>query len=59
MLPTLNGWPNQKILPSSRLIVYNGIGHLPQEEAPEATLADLRKWLTKLQPDDEGAEQED
>lgn len=32
-------------LPNNRLITYPGIGHLPQEEAPDATLADLGPWL--------------
>ena len=32
-------------MPNSRLVVYPKIGHLPQEEAPAATLADLEPWL--------------
>jgi pimeloyl-ACP methyl ester carboxylesterase len=35
-------------LPRSVLITYPGVGHLPQKEAPRATLADLRPWLAKL-----------
>ncbi len=32
-------------LPNSVLKEYAGIGHLPQEEAPEATISDVREWL--------------
>ncbi|MEO9463484.1 MAG: alpha/beta hydrolase [Marinomonas sp.] len=32
-------------LPSSTLIEYDGIGHLPMEEAPEKSANDLKNWL--------------
>jgi hypothetical protein len=32
-------------------VSYPGIGHLPMEEAPERSLADLRTWLSGLSPD--------
>lgn len=35
-------------LPNATLITYPGIGHLPQEEAPEASIADTRSWLETL-----------
>ncbi|MEP0392215.1 MAG: alpha/beta hydrolase [Erythrobacter sp.] len=35
-------------LPNSTLSVYEAIGHLPHEEAPEASLKDLRAWLGDL-----------
>jgi pimeloyl-ACP methyl ester carboxylesterase len=35
-------------IPGSTLVTYPGIGHLPQEEAPEQTLRDLRGWLATL-----------
>lgn len=35
-------------MPNSTLSVYEGIGHLPQEEAPEETIADVRAWLEIL-----------
>lgn len=35
-------------LPSARLVSYPGIGHLPMEEAPRRSLADLRDWLEQL-----------
>ena len=37
-----------KALPNNRLVIYPGIGHLPQEEAVEATLGDLQPWLARL-----------
>ena len=36
-----------RVIPESELVTYPGIGHLPQEEATEATLSDLEKWLIK------------
>jgi pimeloyl-ACP methyl ester carboxylesterase len=38
-----------RAIPGSTLRIYPGIGHLPQEEAPERTLADLKAWL--MSPD--------
>jgi pimeloyl-ACP methyl ester carboxylesterase len=38
-------------LPNATLANYRGIGHLPQEEAAERSVADLRQWLSsKLSP---------
>ncbi|QYU69546.1 alpha/beta hydrolase [Leptolyngbya sp. 15MV] len=34
-------------LPDATLASYPGIGHLPMEEAPERTVADLRGWLAE------------
>lgn len=38
-------------LPRAELVTYPGIGHLPQEEAPDRSVADLRKWLETLSQD--------
>jgi len=35
-------------MPDSTLVVYPKIGHLPQEEAVDATLGDLKPWLAAL-----------
>ena len=35
-------------LPNSTLANYPGIGHLPMEEAPQRSAADLRAWLASL-----------
>jgi pimeloyl-ACP methyl ester carboxylesterase len=34
-------------LPNAELVHYPGIGHLPMEEAPERSAADLRAWLAE------------
>ena len=36
-------------LPKATLANYPGIGHMPHEEAADATIADLRNWLAGLQ----------
>ncbi len=36
------------VLPQATLISYPGIGHLPMEEAPDRSVADLRDWLDEL-----------
>jgi pimeloyl-ACP methyl ester carboxylesterase len=35
-------------IPGSRLVVFPGLGHVPQEEDPAATLAALRDWLPEV-----------
>ena len=35
-------------LPNAKLVHYPGIGHIPMEEAPERSAADLRSWLGKV-----------
>lgn len=37
-------------LPASTLIEYEGIGHLPHEEAAAQSVADLQTWLAQLVP---------
>lgn len=52
------GWYMQN-LPRATLANYRGIGHLPQEEAAERSVTDLRKWLASTlapQPDAEVVE---
>lgn len=43
------GWFMQQ-LPDAQLVHYPDIGHVPMEEAPERSLADLREWLVRLTP---------
>jgi len=37
-------------LPNAELANYPGIGHIPMEEAPEKTVADLRNWISDAVP---------
>lgn len=41
------GW-YLKHLPNATLVPYPGVGHIPQEEAPDRSVADLRAWLENL-----------
>ncbi len=43
------GW-YMDALPNAELVHYPGIGHLPMEEAPERSIADLRSWLASRSP---------
>lgn len=45
LIPVEAGRWLARTIPGSRLAVYPGVGHLPQEEAVAATLADLEPWL--------------
>jgi pimeloyl-ACP methyl ester carboxylesterase len=35
-------------LPTSRLIIYPKVGHIPMEEIPDQSAADLKRWLAGL-----------
>ena len=45
VIPVEAGYWLEETIPGSKLVVYPRIGHLPQEEAVEATLGDLQPWL--------------
>jgi pimeloyl-ACP methyl ester carboxylesterase len=45
LIPVEAGQWLAKTMPNNRLVIYPKIGHLPHEEAPAATLADLVPWL--------------
>lgn len=48
LIPVAAGRWLDKVMPDSTLVVYPKIGHLPQEEAPAATLGDLEPWLARV-----------
>ncbi len=48
LIPVEAGRWLDKVMPASTLVVYPKIGHLPHEEAVEATLGDLKPWLDAL-----------
>lgn len=50
IIPVEAGQWLAKTLPVNELHIYPKIGHLPHEEAPAATLADLEPWLAQHAP---------
>jgi pimeloyl-ACP methyl ester carboxylesterase len=44
-IPISNAADYQRLLPDSKLVSFPGIGHLPQEEAPQLTLPPVRAFL--------------
>ena len=48
LIPFEAGRWYDRTLPSSTLIGYEGIGHLPQEETAAKSADDLRRWLVSL-----------
>jgi pimeloyl-ACP methyl ester carboxylesterase len=47
MIPIANAQDYLAALPDARLVALPGIGHVPMEEAPEATIAPLRDFLAR------------
>ena len=45
MIPVANAADYQRALPDSRLVVFPGLGHVPQEEAPALALEPVRAFL--------------
>ena len=45
LIPPRWGEAFKRDIPGSQLVVFPGLGHVPQEEDPAATLAALRNWL--------------
>ncbi|MEM6335927.1 MAG: alpha/beta hydrolase [Bacteroidota bacterium] len=37
-----------EVLPNDSLIVYPDLGHVPMEEAPARTVADVKRWISML-----------
>lgn len=46
-IPISNAADYQRLLPNSELAAFPGIGHLPQEEAPQATLPAVKALLLR------------
>ncbi len=47
LIPLAAGQWLAKTMPDNTLVTYPKVGHLPHEEAVEATLGDLEPWLAK------------
>ena len=45
MIPVANAADYQRAMPQARLVALPGVGHLPQEEAPDASLAAVAAFL--------------
>jgi pimeloyl-ACP methyl ester carboxylesterase len=50
LIPPRWGQAFHQAIPGSRLTVFAGLGHVPQEEDPAATLAAVRDWLPSVTP---------
>lgn len=46
VIPPADGEKFHKAIPAATLILYPGVGHLPMEQIPARSLADLQAWLT-------------
>ncbi len=47
IIPVTDAYKFHKEIPNSRLMVYKGVGHMPQAEVPGKTLRDLDDFLNK------------
>ena len=47
IIPITDAYKFNKEIGNSKLMIYKQIGHMPQSEAPERTLKDLRPFLTR------------
>ncbi len=48
LIPMESGEWYAENLPASEFVLYDDIGHLPHEEAAEASIADMTRWLEAL-----------
>lgn len=46
----------KRVLPNATLIIYDGVGHIPQEEVPDRSAADLVAFLEPILPPKPAAE---
>jgi pimeloyl-ACP methyl ester carboxylesterase len=44
-IPLENAYKFQKDLPNNSLIIYQNLGHIPQEEGPSETVKDALKFI--------------
>lgn len=49
LIPVENAVVFRERIPGSELVIYPGVGHLPMEEAPERTVADLITFLGMIE----------
>jgi len=46
LIPWFGGERTAKAIPGSTFIVYPGVGHVPMEQIPDKSAADLEAWIT-------------
>jgi pimeloyl-ACP methyl ester carboxylesterase len=49
IIPPDNGRKMAGAIPNSKLVYYEGVGHVAQEEASEETIADVKAFLTEVE----------
>ncbi len=47
-IPISHAYQFHELIPQSELIIYEGVGHVPMEEAPKVTSMDLRAFLLEV-----------
>lgn len=50
LIPAADGEKFHKAIPGATLIIYPGVGHVPMEQIPESSAADLKAWLVSHPP---------
>ena len=45
LIPVAQASAFKRLIPGSELIVFDGLGHVPQEEDAPRTVAEVRRWL--------------
>ena len=55
LIPVESGRRFAETIPGAKLIIYEKVGHVPQEEIPERSAADLDAWIKSLPPTVQGA----
>jgi pimeloyl-ACP methyl ester carboxylesterase len=46
LIPAADGRKFHKAIPGATLILYPGVGHVPMEQIPDRSAADLKAWLS-------------
>jgi len=49
IIAPIDGQRFKDAIPGSTLIIYRGLGHVPMEQNPDLTAADLSTWLAKVE----------
>lgn len=50
VIPPADGEKFHKAIPGATLILYPGVGHIPMEQIPDRSVADLQAWLDAHPP---------